>query len=68
MHLATASSIAVLAHLRHHALDRRDLHTRVRLEREQKRTGVLLAQLYRAKTTRNAVGAGVAPPAPAPAG
>ncbi|MCF6746279.1 GGDEF domain-containing protein [Blastococcus sp. KM273128] len=47
VYLATASVIAVLAHLRRYALDTRELHTRVRLEREQQRTGVLLAQLER---------------------
>ncbi|MGY2001582.1 diguanylate cyclase [Blastococcus sp. SYSU DS1024] len=47
VYLATASVIAVLAHLRRYALDSRELHTRVRLEREQQRTGVLLAQLER---------------------
>ncbi|MGY1836706.1 diguanylate cyclase [Blastococcus sp. SYSU DS0510] len=47
VYLATASLIAVLAHLRRYALDSRELHTRVRLEREQQRTGVLLAQLER---------------------
>ena len=39
--------IAVLAHLRRYALNNRELLTRVRLEREQQRTGVLLAQLQR---------------------
>ncbi|MGY1718264.1 diguanylate cyclase [Blastococcus sp. SYSU DS0552] len=47
VYLASASLIAVLAHLRRYALDSRELHTRVRLEREQQRTGVLLAQLER---------------------
>ncbi|MCF6509794.1 GGDEF domain-containing protein [Blastococcus sp. MG754426] len=47
VYLATASVIAVLAHLRRYALDTRELHTRVRLEREQQRTGALLAQLER---------------------
>jgi diguanylate cyclase (GGDEF)-like protein len=45
VYLATASVIAVLAHLRRYALATRELMTRVRLEREQQRTGVLLAQL-----------------------
>ncbi|WP_346620901.1 GGDEF domain-containing protein [Blastococcus montanus] len=47
VYLATASLIAVLAHLRRYALTTRELLTRVRLEREQQRTGVLLAQLER---------------------
>ena len=47
VYLASASLIAVLAHLRRYALDSRELHSRVRLEREQQRTGVLLAQLER---------------------
>ncbi|MGY2067871.1 GGDEF domain-containing protein [Blastococcus sp. SYSU DS0619] len=47
VYLATASLIAVLAHLRRHALTTRELLTRARLEREQQRTGVLLAQLER---------------------
>jgi diguanylate cyclase (GGDEF)-like protein len=46
-YLATASLIAVVAHLRRHVLDVRELMTRVRLEREQERTRVLLAQLER---------------------
>ena len=47
VYLGTASVIAVLAHLRRYALNNRELVTRVRLEREQQRTGVLLAQLQR---------------------
>jgi len=47
VYLGTASVIAVLAHLRRYALNNRELLTRVRLEREQQRTGVLLAQLQR---------------------
>ena len=47
VYLGTASVIAILAHLRRYALDNRELLTRVRLEREQQRTGVLLAQLRR---------------------
>jgi diguanylate cyclase (GGDEF)-like protein len=47
VYLGTASVIAVLAHLRRHAVDNRELLTRVRLEREQQRTGVLLARLDR---------------------
>jgi diguanylate cyclase (GGDEF)-like protein len=47
VYLATASVIAVLAHRRRYALNNRELLTRVRLEREQQRTGVLLAQLQR---------------------
>jgi diguanylate cyclase (GGDEF)-like protein len=45
--LGTASVIGVLAHLRRYALNSRELLTRARLEREQQRTGVLLAQLER---------------------
>ncbi|RBY93654.1 hypothetical protein DQ237_16910 [Blastococcus sp. TF02-8] len=47
VYLATASLIATLAHLRRNALTTRELLTRVRLEREQQRTGVLLARLER---------------------
>jgi diguanylate cyclase (GGDEF)-like protein len=47
MYLGTASLIAVLAHLRRYALNNRELITRARLEREQQRTGVLLARLER---------------------
>jgi diguanylate cyclase (GGDEF)-like protein len=47
VYLGTASIIAMLAHLRRYALNNRELVTRVRLEREQQRTGVLLAQLER---------------------
>ena len=47
VYLGTASVIAVLAHLRRYALNNRELLTRVRLEREQQRTAVLLAQLER---------------------
>jgi diguanylate cyclase (GGDEF)-like protein len=45
--LGTASVIGVVAHLRRYALNNRELLTRVRLEREQQRTGVLLARLER---------------------
>jgi diguanylate cyclase (GGDEF)-like protein len=45
--LGTASVIGMLAHLRRYALNQRELVTRVRLEREQERTSVLLAQLER---------------------
>ena len=45
--MGTASVIATLAHLRRYALNTRELITRVRLEREQLRTGVLLSQLER---------------------
>jgi diguanylate cyclase (GGDEF)-like protein len=45
--MGTAAVIAVAAHLRRHALTRSEVITRVRLEREQQRTGVLLAQLER---------------------
>ena len=47
LYLGTASIIAVLAHLRRYALTNRELLTRTRLEREQRRTGVLLAELER---------------------
>jgi diguanylate cyclase (GGDEF)-like protein len=47
IYLGTASAIAALSHLRRYALNNRELVTRVRLEREQQRTGVLLAQLQR---------------------
>jgi diguanylate cyclase (GGDEF)-like protein len=47
VYVGTASAIAALCHLRRYALDNRELVTRVRLEREQQRTGVLLAQLQR---------------------
>jgi diguanylate cyclase (GGDEF)-like protein len=47
VYLGTASLIAVLAHLRRYALNNRELLTRVRLEREQQRTAVLLTQLER---------------------
>ena len=45
--MGTASIIATLAHLRRYALNTRELITRIRLEREQLRTGVLLSQLER---------------------
>jgi diguanylate cyclase (GGDEF)-like protein len=45
--MGTASIIATLAHLRRYALNHRELVTRVRLEREQQHTVVLLAQLER---------------------
>jgi diguanylate cyclase (GGDEF)-like protein len=45
--VGTASVIAILAHLRRYALSKRELTTRIRLEREQQRTGVLLAELER---------------------
>ncbi len=47
LYLGTASIIAILAHLRRYALNNRELLTRIRLEREQRRTGVLLAELER---------------------
>jgi diguanylate cyclase (GGDEF)-like protein len=47
VYLGTASIIAMLAHLRRYALNNRELLTRVRLECERQRTGVLLAQLER---------------------
>ena len=45
--LGTASLIALLAHLRRHALHRSELLTRIRLEREQERTRALLGRLER---------------------
>jgi diguanylate cyclase (GGDEF)-like protein len=45
--MGTASIIATLAHLRRYAMNQRELVTRVRLEQEQLRTGVLLSQLER---------------------
>jgi diguanylate cyclase (GGDEF)-like protein len=47
VYLGTSSIIAQLAHLRRYALNNRELLTRVRLEREQQRTSVLLTQLER---------------------
>jgi len=47
VYLGTASVIAMLAHLRRYALTNGELLTRVRLEREKQRTGVLLAELER---------------------
>jgi diguanylate cyclase (GGDEF)-like protein len=47
IYVGTASGISVLAHLRRYALNNRELLTRVRLEREQQRTSVLLARLDR---------------------
>ena len=47
VYLGTASVIAILAHLRRYALNNRELLTRVRLEREQQRTSVLLTRLER---------------------
>nr|WP_246324272.1 GGDEF domain-containing protein [Petropleomorpha daqingensis] len=43
--LATASLIATVAHVRRDALHRRELLTRIRLEREQERTRTLLSRL-----------------------
>ena len=45
--LATASLIATVAHVRRHAMHRRELLTRIRLEREQARTRALLRRLER---------------------
>ena len=45
--MGTASVIATLAHLRRYALNTSELITRVRLEREQLRAGILLSQLER---------------------
>ena len=47
VYLCTASVIGMLAHRRRYALTSRELVTRIRLEREQQRTAVLLAQLER---------------------
>jgi diguanylate cyclase (GGDEF)-like protein len=47
IHLGTASVVAQLAHLRRYQLNNRELATRVRLEREQERSRVLLATLER---------------------
>jgi diguanylate cyclase (GGDEF)-like protein len=47
IHLGTASIVAQLAHLRRFAVSNRELATRVRLEREQERSRVLLATLER---------------------
>jgi diguanylate cyclase (GGDEF)-like protein len=46
-YVGTASAIAVLAHLRRHATTVSELATRLRLEQEQRRTGVLLGRLDR---------------------
>ena len=46
-YLGTASIVAVLAHARRYALNNRELRTRIRLEREQERTRVLLDRLER---------------------
>jgi diguanylate cyclase (GGDEF)-like protein len=47
VYLGTASVVAVAAHIRRFALLNQELLTRARLEREQQRTRVLLAQLER---------------------
>jgi len=47
MYAGTVSFVAVLAHLRRYRLNNEQLHTRIRLEREQQRTAVLLARLER---------------------
>jgi diguanylate cyclase (GGDEF)-like protein len=47
IYLGTASTVAILAHVRRYALNNRELATRVRLEQEQERTRVLLARLER---------------------
>jgi diguanylate cyclase (GGDEF)-like protein len=47
VYLGTASLVAVVAHLRRFALLNHELLTRARLEREQQRSRVLLAQLER---------------------
>jgi diguanylate cyclase (GGDEF)-like protein len=47
IYLGTASTVAILAHVRRYALNNRELATRVRLEHEQERTRVLLARLER---------------------
>jgi diguanylate cyclase (GGDEF)-like protein len=47
IYLGTASTVAILAHVRRYALNNRELAARVRLEHEQERTRVLLARLER---------------------
>ena len=47
VYLGTASLIAMIAHSRRYTLGTRELSTRIRLEREQERTRVLLARLDR---------------------
>jgi diguanylate cyclase (GGDEF)-like protein len=46
-YLATATVVAIVAHVHRHGLTVRELHARGRLEREQQRTAVLLTQLER---------------------
>jgi len=46
-YLATATLVALVAHVRRYGLAVRELEARLRLEREQRRTGVLLARLQR---------------------
>ena len=46
-YLATASLVALVAHIHRYRLAARELEVRLRLEREQRRTGVLLARLER---------------------
>jgi len=46
-YLATATIVSLVAHVRRHRLAVRELTVRLRLEREQRRTGVLLAKLHR---------------------
>ena len=49
--MGTASIIAMLAHLRRYAVNNRELITRIRLEREQQRTGVC-SRSWSASATR----------------
>src|SRR3954451_22309590 len=46
-YLATATVVAIVAHVHRHGLTVRELQARGRLEREQQRTAVLLTQLER---------------------
>jgi diguanylate cyclase (GGDEF)-like protein len=46
-YLATATVVAIVAHVHRHGLAARELRARLELEREQQRTGVLLTQLER---------------------
>jgi diguanylate cyclase (GGDEF)-like protein len=47
VHLGSTSVVSMLAHVRRYALNNRELTARVRLEREQERSRVLLTQLER---------------------
>ena len=46
-YLGTASLLAIVAHVHRYGLAAQELEVRLRLEREQRRTGVLLAKLQR---------------------